>query len=498
MRGLRRALALTTAERYFSLVTNFITLSIVSRLLTPTEIGISVLGTAIASTVMALREFATPTYVIQCSNLSKDDVRTAVTVQMLASFAVGAVIFCSSWKLASIYQEPALGVYLRVVAISIAIESVAAPIAALLRRDMLFEKLVIIGVFNAAVSSVTTLTLIGLGFSYMSFAWAWLISAAASGVMSLFIWRDVSIFRPSLRSWSAVTGFGCVNGAHVTLARLYDAVPYLVLGRILPVDAVALYNRALTVCQLPDKVFFGGLSSALLSAFSAHARSGGDLKTSYLRSVQYVTAFQWPALAVVTVLAYPLVRIVLGAQWLEAVPIIQIIALASAFTFSNDLYYPVMAAAGAIGDIFKRALIVWPLSAAIVVSAASFGLYAAASAMFIAMPFQAAVSVYFIRRRIQFAWTDIFRILGHAVILAVSAIAGPLTVIAMDGGNFDLSAKDTTASIILSTIGWLLALRVTRHPLLDELLAIGRAVLKNVSKSHAIKECAQIPLNEEI
>lgn len=496
MRGLRRALVLTTGERYFSLIANFITLSIVSRLLTPDEIGVSVLGAAIAGTAMAFREFATPTFIIQRVNLSKDDVRTVATIQVIASIVTGASIFLMSALLAQIYHDARLRVFLHIASLAVIFESVAITIAALFRRNMAFEKLAVINISSAATNTIVTLLLVGQGFSYMSFAWGWLAAAGMSAVLSLLIWRDVSIFRPSMQSLREVVEFCCINGMNTTLGRLFDSVPYLALGRILTAESVALYNRSLTVCQLPDRVFFGGVASAVLPAFSAHARDGGDLRKSYLRSVEFIIAFQWPALAVICVLADPIVRIVLGSQWLDAVPIIRIMALASLFNFSDQLTYPVLFAAGAMRDIFRRALIMWPSTAAIIVVAANFGLYAAALSWFVAIPIQALISNYYIRRHVNFSVRELIFILWRAAVLAIGAVIGPLGVIALTGGSFGLSIIATTMSVVLSAVGWLFVLWLQRHPLLDEMFNVGGIIVRKFERKMAAKSSEPMILNE--
>lgn len=482
MRGLRRALILTTGERYFSLIANFITLSIISRLLTPDEIGVSVLGGAIAGTAMAFREFATPTFIIQRANLSKDDVRTVATIQVLVSVVTGVSIFLLSALLAKTYHDDRLGMFLRIVSLAVIFEAVGITIAALFRREMAFEKLAVINISSAASNTIVVLLLVWCGFSYMSFAWGWLAAAGVSGILSLLLWRDVSIFKPSLRSLREVVEFCGINGLNITLGRLYDSVPYLVLGRILAVESVALYNRALTVCQLPDRVFFGGVASAVLPAFSAHARDGGDLRKSYLRSVEFITAFQWPALTVVCILADPIVRIVLGSQWLDAVPIIRIMTLASLFNFSDQLTYPVLFAAGAMRDILVRALIMWPSTAAIIVVAANFGLYAAALSWFVAIPIQALISNYYIRRHVYFSGRDLMAILWRAALLSLSAVAGPLVVVALSEHGFDLSVTAMLVSVALSAVGWLFVLWLLRHPLFDEMGVVSQAIFLRIAK----------------
>ena len=109
-----------------------------------------------------------------------------------------------------------------------------------------------------------------------------------------------------------------MNGATVTLAKIFESVPYLVLGRMLSLEAAALYNRSVTVAQLPDKLLLSGLAQILLPAFAADLRNGGNLRENYLRGIELITGLQWPVLVCLSLLAHPIVLLLLGDQWMSA------------------------------------------------------------------------------------------------------------------------------------------------------------------------------------
>ncbi len=467
MHGIRRALALTTAERYFSLLINFATLAFVSRLLTPAEIGISVLGMTVWVLALSIREFATTNFIVQRKELKAEQVRAVFTVLLLLTAAISFVIATFSSVLAAVYEESNLAPYLRIISLCILIEIIGALIAALLRREMFFGKLAAINVAGAASYAVVTITLAVLGFSYMSFAWALLVSQIMVACLSILIWRDISIFKPCLTGWREILTFGGYNGVNLLFFRIFETLPYLVLGRILSVEAVALYNRGITICQLPEKVFLGGVGSVLLSAFSVEARNDRGLRDAYLRSVEMITAFLWPALISLVILADPIVRLLLGDQWLGSVPLVRIMGFAFLLLFSQWLSYPVLVAVGAMRDLMMRSIIAWPISALIITAAAFFGLMAVAFSWLVIVPFQAYVSFYFVRRHLDIRWRDIALALSKAAVLTVSCAIGPLLVVLLAGG-FDLSMSAAAFAIVLSAVGWGAGLWLTNHPLLQE------------------------------
>lgn len=468
MNGMRRALLMAAGERYASLLISFVTLAVVSRLLTPAEIGVSVVGIAITTLILSAREFATTNFLIQHRDLQPEHVRATFAILLSVSVLIAVLLVLLSGGLALFYDEPRLAPYLRIAAAAILAETVGAIVAALLRRDMAFGTLAVINVSAAAVASAVTLGLAAAGFSYMSFAWAALASALTIATLSLLLWRDWSIFRPSFRAWRGMAAFGGYNGLNVMLYRIYEALPSAVLGRILTFDQLALYARAVTLCQLPDRAVLRGLDLILLPAFAIEVRNGRALAGAYLRAVEIITAVLWPALILLAILAEPAVRLLLGEQWHGSVPLVRIMAIATLFAFSAELNYPVLVAVGAMRDILKRSLIAWPVSALVIALAAFLGVTAAALAWLVTVPFQAYVSICFVRRHVDVSWREIGRaLLGSAAIAAASA-AGPLAVVTVAGG-FDLSYGAAVLAACLAAVGWVLGLWFTAHPVFAEI-----------------------------
>jgi O-antigen/teichoic acid export membrane protein len=470
MAVVKRALLLSTGERYFALVSNFVTVALVSRILTPAESGVSVIGMAFVGIAMSAREFASANFLIQRQHLSRADVRGAFTVMLLFTSIITVALASSAPLLAGAYGDERLISYLQVISAAFFLELVAAPVLTLLRRDMAFGKIAAINTSGAVAAAAVTISLALLGFSYMSFAWAWVSSAVVTGLLAVGLSRQFWIFRPSLVGWRGMVAFGGYNGATSLLYKTYEALPYLLLGRILSLDAAALYSRGLMICQLPDKVILGGAISVILPAFSAEARQGRSLKQPYLNALGLITALQWPALLVLAVLAYPIVDLLLGDQWHGVVAIVQIVAIASLFSFSFELNYPVLVSIGAVHDIFRRALIVCPVSVVIITVAAFFGLRAVAFSLLLVIPFQAFVSLTFVRRHIVIGWLEIWSAVWRSAVVAAITVAGPLAVVMYIGSGFEISLGHALSGAALAAAGWLLGLWLTGHALLIEIL----------------------------
>lgn len=473
MSGVRRALLLSTSERYIVLGSNFLTVAIVSRILTPAEIGVSVIGMAIIGMATSVREFASGNYLIQRPNLTRAETRGAFTVMAMLTILVAGGLSILAPKIAELFDEARLVHYLRIVSLCVLVELFTSLITGLQRRDMAFGSVAAVNIGGALVGMASTIVLCLLGFSFMSFAWAWLLGALASVTLALAMRPDFSIFKPTTKHWRPMIEFGGYNGATILLYRSYEAIPYLLLGKLVSPYASALFNRTLMVSQLPDRVFLAGASPVILPAFSASVRAGKDLRQPYLDALGMITAVQWPALVMLAILAHPIVKVVLGDQWLEVVPLVRIVALASLCTFSFELNYPVLVSMGAVRDVFVRALIVCPISAGIVTLAVvEGGLPALAWSMTIVIPFQAYVTLQFVRRRLVLGWSDILVSVSKSGIVALTTVLGPLAMAIAATPRFELGISHAIFAACLSAIGWIGGLWLTGHPLLGEMVKI--------------------------
>jgi O-antigen/teichoic acid export membrane protein len=464
--AIRRAFLLATIDRYLGVVINFCAVAAVSRLLTPREIGLWVICSSVIMMASSVREFASYNFLIQQKELDREDIRSAFTAMLALTILIVVALYLLAPWIALAYQEDGVVPYLRVMAVSLLCELVAAPIQALLRRDLAFGKVAIINVANAAVNTGVVIALAAVGFSYMSFAWAALLATTTTGILALCLRPGLWVFSPSLSRWRRPLAFGSYYGTNVVLYKANESLLYLLVGRVVSFDAVGLYNRGVMVSQIPDKLFFGGVASLVVPAFSAEVREGRSPKAAYLRAIEYMTAVQWPALILLVVLAQPAVEIVLGSQWTGIVKIVQILSVAALFSFTAQLDYAVLISVDAMRDNLRRALIVVSVSTVSLIIAAFFGLTAMALSQLIVVPLEACLSFGFLRRHVPIAWREVGGAMRKSAVLTACSAIGPAVVAQL---HFDQSIAMALVAATASALGWIAGLWLTQHPLLGEI-----------------------------
>lgn len=480
MAGLRRALLFASGGRYLVMGVNLASATVIARLLTPSEFGISVLGASLLGVAEAIRELGSVAYLVQQKDLTQVKIRTVFTVSLIVTMTMTVVLMMLSNLFARFYGVPELARYIQIVAISYAIAPFAHPIYAVLSRDMQFGKLAALDALAMLVNAAASVILVLQGFSYMGLAWATVISAASWTLLGFYVQRDFSVYRPSLAEWRSVLAFGACGSATAVLYRSSESLFWLILGKILDARAVGLCQRAVMLAQFPDRVILAGIGAVALPAFSDHARYGRALKKAYLDAVEHVTAVQWPALIMLAIMADPIVSLLFGPQWRDAILIVQVFAVGQMMNFPTALNYPIQVAVGAIRDTVPLALAQTTISLGILVFAAQYGIRAVAISTLITIPFNVGLSVLVVRAHIPFRWREFVGATMRSAVVAGLSAVGPLVVIA-SRGSVGLSVLPIATATSLGSLGWLVGLWLTRHPLFCEVRNVAAVIARFVA-----------------
>ncbi|MFZ2099317.1 MAG: oligosaccharide flippase family protein, partial [Oricola sp.] len=437
---------------------------------------------------------------IQKPDLTPEDIRAAFSVILILTLIVALALAVSSAPLARLFEEPGLERYLKVISCCILVDTFSTYVISLLRRDMAFGKVAILNTTLAVTSAVVTVTLALYGFSYMSFAFGWLVASVVASTMAIWFRPHFWMYKPSLRHARAMIRFGGYNGGSYLLFMMAENLPYALLGKIVSLEAAAIYNRALTISQIPEKVLIGGAVPVVLPAFASEAREGRSVKKAYLHGLEIITVLQWPALLVLAVLASPVVGLVLGAQWQHAIPIVRIFAIASLFSFSFALNDPALMAVGAVRDVFIRALITFPVVTTVITLAALFGgLEMTAWSLMLVIPFRAFISLKIACRRLAVSWGEIAMATWRSMVVAIAAVTPPLLIAISVETPFDFSIGQTVVAVGVAAAGWIAGLWITKHPMRDELLnAVAFMRTIQSSQSAASPRTSQLAVERDV
>jgi O-antigen/teichoic acid export membrane protein len=493
MNIVHRSIFFSAVERSGGLVLSILSTAVLSRLLIPSEFGIYVAISALTALAAAITaEFGGANYLIQKPTLSEQDIRTAFTITLCMSALLAAGFFALRDAAASFYSQEGLKDGIAIFALNFLLAPFSVTISALLRREMAFDILARCNLMASFITAATSVTLTALGWSFMGPVWGSVVGNAALIPLFIVYRRDLRIFRPCLKGCRDVFGFGAYSSAVVIINVFYGSSPQLILGRILDFTAVGLYGRAIGVTQLFDKLFLGVLQPVIMPAIFAQTRAGADLKRLYLQAIELITAAQWPFLTFMALMAEPIVRIWFGPNWIEVVPLVRMLCLASLSLFAACLTYPVLVAVGRVRDTLVTSLISVPPSLLAIFIASFFGVRAVVASAFLTLPFQVAVALHFINRHLGTTWPDLVHATLKSGIVTACGCAGVMVIVAVNHFSLAVPMLGFLGAAVAGLAGWCLGLVITKHPLLAQIRQAATGVPLAVPMSLSLRRMGAI------
>ena len=115
MSKIRHSLALSSAERFFSMGARFATLVVTARILTPTEIGVAVLGMAVMGMASVFCEFGGSTYITQANEATPERLQTVFTISLILNVSVASFCWLLAQPIAAFYSIAGLADFLRLI-----------------------------------------------------------------------------------------------------------------------------------------------------------------------------------------------------------------------------------------------------------------------------------------------------------------------------------------------------------------------------------------------
>ncbi len=373
---------ITFASQPLKLILGIGSTAILARLLTPGDFGLLAMITPLFALVDSLSNFGLETAVIQKDYLDQQQA-SAIFWRSLAinTLLIGITVLLAPVTAWFYHEERLTGMILgsAVGAFSLCL---AFQHKSLLKRQMRFGTLTVIELISLVISSIIAIAAAKIGWGY----WALVLQLSVMQVTQSIAQWWVCDWRPSKYvkddKLNAELSSTLSYGKHLTgfrfLTRIGMNLDRILIGYVSGANALGLYFVAYKWAYFPfEQVYFPMFDVAVSSL--SRVQHDPDLYRSYSRhGLMPIFAFCLPTLAYCFVEARNVILILLGEQWLEAVPLFRLLSVAvyvvGMYRVTKWLYVSV----GQTQRQFRWALIHTPVMIAAVVIGAKWGAYGVA------------------------------------------------------------------------------------------------------------------------
>ena len=322
---------------------NLVTVSILAHLLTPGLFGVVALATLAIDYISILNDLGLGAALVQRRENIDEASNIAFTFNLLIGIFLTILIVLISPDVAVFFHAPTLTPILCWLGLGFTVNALGSVHKARLQRDLRFGKKLIPELGNTLIKGGLSIGLAFMGYGAWSLVYGQLAGMSISAVL---LWIVVP-WRPRLLIRSPISGQLFRYGFSVMMDRAFtvfaDSFDYLLIGRFFNTAALGIYTLAY---RLPDLLILNTLSvlaAVFFPAFSSIQNQQDVLRKSFLSTTRYVQLLVTPLCLGIFVAADPIIRLIFGEQWLQSIPIMQVLSL---YTLALSVGFHV-------GDIYK-------------------------------------------------------------------------------------------------------------------------------------------------
>ena len=403
-----------------------ISITILARLLTPSDFGLVAIASIVVAAIQVFTQFGFDWALVRYKEPSPSDLNSAWTLRALLGMGVFGFLVIVGPFAAHFFKQPALRPVLIVLGFGAFVVSLENIGTVYFRRDFTFEREFLIRAIAKVSGFVTTITIALLTRSLWALVWGSVATNLATTVSSY----TFHPYRPrlALKGVRALMTFSAwlLVGRLAGLFRQQFAKIYL--SRVYAAATTGLFSLAEQIAIIPLEVAMP-INRVAYSKYTQDMREGRELKSSYFSIASLIWAISLPISLGTIALAPEVVAVLLGRQWTDAVPVLQLMSIGMAFTVMTANTHYVYWAFGlsritATLSMTSAATII-PLSIA---GSALGGYVGVAWAFALESALIAPINFFLLRRYagISFRelWTHVWRItLGACVMLAFLFVA---------------------------------------------------------------------------
>jgi O-antigen/teichoic acid export membrane protein len=299
---------------------------ILARLLVPADFGLVAMAMSVVALIELASAFSLDVPLIQRANPTREHYNTAWTLNLLLAAGCALTIALLAWPAAAFYRDERLGPVLLVLAAGWLLQGLENIGTVDFRRQMDFARETRFLLGKRLTGFCVTLA---LAVSFRSY-WALVAGVVAGRMMGVVLSYAMQPFRPrfSLAARGdllAVSGWLFLNNLlHYGSTRF----SHFIIGRQSGARALGLYTLGSELAYLPQTELVAPINRALFPGFARLADDFSRLRSTFLSANAVIAVFVFPASVGLATIADPLVPVVLGANWRDAVPVLRILALA--------------------------------------------------------------------------------------------------------------------------------------------------------------------------
>jgi O-antigen/teichoic acid export membrane protein len=320
-KGAAWMVAFKLCERMIGVVSTFV----LARLLIPADFGLVAIGTSIFSVLEIMSTFSFDLALIQNQHAVRRHYDTAWTFNVIFGAVNGVAMVVRAHPAAIFFNEARVEWIMYALGGCSLLSGFDNIGIVAFQKEMQLHKEFRLGIAKKLVAFAVT---VWCAFTFRNY-WALVAGIVAGRLTSNVLSYWMHPYRPRLSLAGARDLFHFSKWLLINnlLVFVNNRGIDLVIGKLAGPRALGLYSVSYEISNLPTTELVFPVSRAVFPGLSRLASDRPALRNAFLDVIALIAMVALPAGIGVCVVAQPMVAVVLGAHWRDAVPLIQVLAI---------------------------------------------------------------------------------------------------------------------------------------------------------------------------
>jgi len=376
--------------------------AILARLLLPAQFGLF----GIASLMLELLEVITETGInivlIQEKKDIDDYINTAWIVSIVRGILIALLIVLGTPFICLFFKSLDAAPLLYLMATVPLIRGFINPSEVKFQKKLEFNKEF---KFRFAIFSLDTLVAISLTYitrSPSALIWGLIVGAVSEVVFSFIYTKPKPSFVFEIEKLKSIVSRGkWMTGAGI-FSYLFQHGDDIIVGRLLGQSSLGLYQVAYRISTLPITEVSDTISKVTLPVYVGISEDKTRLKKAYLRMLLGISVLVIPFGLFLFVFAKQATLIVLGENWIEAVPVLKVLAIFGSLKAVINSCYPLLLGMGKQKQVMLITLVgILGLGFTVVPLTLKYGLVGTAVSTIVGLIVSAPFAYYFTKKALK-------------------------------------------------------------------------------------------------
>jgi O-antigen/teichoic acid export membrane protein len=322
----------TTLSTVIVTVIQLVQIAILARFLDPTAFGLMALVMVVIGFSQAFLDMGISNAIIYKQKTSQEQLSTLYWINILAGFLIFSIIIIVAPFVADIYNEPELKKLITILAFTFLIQPFGQQFMVLLKKEMRFSEMAKIDIVSKSISLVVSIYFAYKGYGVYALVYGTFSALVIQTV--LFVYIGYREYRPSfafqLKDISDYLIFGAYQTGEKIINYFNLQIDTILIGSFFGMETLGIYNIAKEITMRPAQIINLVITKVTFPTMAKVQEDTKRLKNIYLKMINYLSSVNFPIYVFIIIFSHEIVIIIFGEKWIEAVEIMQILAIWSA------------------------------------------------------------------------------------------------------------------------------------------------------------------------